>query len=232
MPRRRGRLLVTAIAAAVLALGTLGVPVAAANAKLAIVNGIPGRSVDVCVGATEVRSGLRYGQWFQRSQAPGNRTLRFRAASAGRCRGTILAQRTMTIASDADLTIVATKKGTRVISFDNDGLGTLGSPSAVDFGYIAVRHAGDMGAAVMRYQTNGLAYTPSVDPTFLKHDENIANSYSGPTDLILFATRAGSLVAFARVLKHVHGARRVEMILVGSNEANARFVYVGRPIAL
>ena len=45
-------------------------------------------SVDVCVGNTEVSSRLRYGGWFARSVDPGNRTVRFRAASAAAATGT------------------------------------------------------------------------------------------------------------------------------------------------
>ena len=70
-------------AATALAIGTIAAPVAAVTPSVAFVNGIPGRSVDVCVGNTEVKSRLAYGKGAVRSVGIGTKTVRFRAASAG-----------------------------------------------------------------------------------------------------------------------------------------------------
>ena len=116
---RRYRALLVAIGSAVIAAGALAAPVAAVNPRLALVNGIPGRTVDVCVGNSEVRSNLKYGGWVERFVAPGSRTVRFRRAAPGRCQGTVLAQTTLLLVDDDDKTVVGTRRVPKVVVFEN-----------------------------------------------------------------------------------------------------------------
>ena len=112
------------------AIGSTAVGGSAVPARLAFVNGVPGRAADVCVGAKEVRSALGYGRWAQTVVAPGTRTITFRVAARGRCKGAILAQSLQVLGAGDTLTLVATAKSPqKMVVFDNAGLGVYTPPS-------------------------------------------------------------------------------------------------------
>ncbi len=137
---RRYRGLLVALGSAVIAAGALTAPVAAVDPRLALVNGIPGRTVDVCVGTNEVRSNLRYGGWVERFVGPGSRTVRFRAAAPGTCTGEVLAQTVLLLAEDDDKTVVGTRQvPNKVVVFENLPY------VATTLADIEFRHAGDLG---------------------------------------------------------------------------------------
>jgi hypothetical protein len=96
----------------------LAIPAAAAAPRLAFVNGIPGKVVDVCVGSRELKSNLRYGRWFERTLGAGERSVQFRRASPGKCKGTILARRTFDLEADVDGTVVATARSPKIVQFN------------------------------------------------------------------------------------------------------------------
>src|SRR5687767_14200533 len=56
------RSLLIAAATVSLAIGALAAPAAAADPRVAFLNGIAGKTVDVCVGNNEVKSRLKYGK--------------------------------------------------------------------------------------------------------------------------------------------------------------------------
>src|SRR6188472_1916545 len=96
---------------AALAIGALWAPVGAADTQgtLAFVNGIPGRTVDVCLNGKEIKTGLGYGKAVSKSVVGlGQKTLKFYGTDPRRCRGAVVAQETFTLATGDDLTIVAT----------------------------------------------------------------------------------------------------------------------------
>src|SRR5262245_46902442 len=122
----RSRMVVLACAIAALVLGALAPPTAAVlHAHLAIVQGIPGRSVDVCIDGHEVRSKLKYGATTLRGALPGSHALRFRAAGPGVCQGARLGKATLELTAGDDLTIVATQLPPKVVVFDDAGLGIV-----------------------------------------------------------------------------------------------------------
>ena len=78
------RTLVIGLAVTALAVSALAAPVSAApKTKLAIVNGIPGKAVDVCVNGREVKSGLRYGRFIFRTTRTARGDADCDAGSAG-----------------------------------------------------------------------------------------------------------------------------------------------------
>src|SRR4029079_5796778 len=109
-----------------IAMPILGSAALAASPHIAVVQGIPGKTVDVCIGNSEVKSNLRFGKWFERNVGVGNRTIRFRTAAAGTCSGQVITKKTRTFALDDDLTIVVTAKAPKVLVFDDSGLGNIG----------------------------------------------------------------------------------------------------------
>ncbi len=122
MPKVR-TLLISGLAAASLTAG-LVIPVTAADTKgtLAIVNGIPGQKVDVCLDGKELKSGLKYGGSVFKNIVPtGSRNLRVTKPDPRTCRGTLVAKQGFPLAGAGDLTIVVTKKAPRIVTFENGG---------------------------------------------------------------------------------------------------------------
>lgn len=210
-----------------LALGGLASPAAAANPRLAFVNGIPGKTVDVCVGNTEVKSNLRYGRWAQATASPGNRTVKFRNAAPGTCNGSTVARRSLDLVADADVTLVATPSTPKVVAFNNKS-----APAPVgNINWISVRQASDVGS-VMFAITAGSTVTPSAPPAVFAKGEQWRSSFGAGANLpITFAaykpSKASPFVGPEQYL--TYEGRRHEIILVGSKPSNARFVAVVRP---
>jgi hypothetical protein len=235
----RFRTLVIGGALAVLATSAIGAPVGAADTKgtLAIVNGIPGRVVDVCLNGNEIKSNLRYAKALLKNVVnTGNKVLKFYAADPRECRGNVLAQASFPLAAGGDLTIVATKNGPdKVVTFSNAGLGEIppaGAPLA--FGIVVFRTAADVISSIkVRYWTPVIPetpVTPSVDPIWSKGDQFAAN---GGVETIwkARATRPDDPDTLAQKTATSNASHRYEWILVGSNAGNARFVFLDRIVS-
>jgi hypothetical protein len=216
------RSLVIAAATLSLAIGALGGPAAAQEPpRIAFVNGIPGRTVDVCVGNNEVKSKLKYGAWVQRTFNPGIRTVRFRNAAPGRCTGRILGTEQVTLIIDTDLTLVATKLPDKVIEWDN-----MTPPSAINtLGWMSIRHAADVGQVVFARETDVIVSALPV--VFVKGQEVRFVGISNQS-FWLTATRIDKALPLAQGHFQVVEGRRLEIILVGTNASNARFVVIYR----
>ena len=211
-----------------LAIGMLAAPAAAQlDPRVAFVNGIPGRVVDVCIGNNEVRSNLRYGRWFQRVVNPGNPTIRFRVARPGNCTGNVLAQAKLNgLNADDDLTLVATRIPAKVVVFFNTPV-PVGN---VNVWY--VRHAADVGDAAISFEFEGLLQPNALPPTstWEKGDESIVNLGTESFTARFTAARADGLEAIAESRAFLtFPERRHEFILIGTNANNARFVGIARP---
>ena len=177
MSRLRQLLMGGALAALVVT--ALGAPVAAADTQgtLAIVNGIPGKRVDVCINGNEIASGLRYGRAVLRNViSTGNKNLKFYERDPRECRGNVLAQDNFPLAAAEDLTIVATKNAPKVATFSNAGLGEIppaGTPIAQSI--VAFRHAADFIASFKsrlgRWPSQRPRSTPSLDPIWTHEDQ-------------------------------------------------------------
>jgi hypothetical protein len=204
----------------------LASPAAAAAPRLAFVNGIPGRVVDVCVGSQELRSNLRYGRWFEATLGTGEHTVKFRRASSGRCKGAILARRTFDLTADEDRTVVATARSPEIVVFNNK----LAPAPTGNINWIAVRHAADVGSAVFSI-TSGSTLEPAAAPDPFTKGGQWKSSFGAGANLpILFSafkpSKASPFVGPSQVL--TYEGRRHEIILVGSRTSNARFVIVVR----
>ena len=110
------KLLIMSGATAALSVATLGaIPTAAADTQgtLAIVNGVPGRRLDVCVNGTEIKSGLRYGKAVFRSViSTGEKVLKFYDPDPRTCKGHLRAEHDgFNLAAGGDITAVVTKNG-------------------------------------------------------------------------------------------------------------------------
>ena len=223
---RSSRAVSLSVLAGVLGLLAVASPAAAAAPRLAFVNGIPGKSVDVCVGNQELKSDLAYGRWFEATLGTGSRTVKFRKASPGRCKGATLAQKTFDLGADVDRTVVATARTPKVVSFNNK----LSPAPTGNINWIAVRHAADVGS-VMFSITAGSTLTPSAPPvTFVKTDQWKTSFGAGANLPILFSaykpSKASPFVGPSQLL--TYEGRRHEVILVGSKTSNARFVTIVR----
>jgi hypothetical protein len=209
-----------------MAIGTLALPAAAAAPRLAFVNGIPGKTVDVCIGNREVKSNLRYGRWFETSVGAGERTVRFRKASPGRCQGRTLARQTFDLEADVDGTVVATTRSPkRTVVFNN----RLAPVPEGNVNWVAVRHAADLGRAVIT-QHVGFVLAPAAAPTPFHKGEEATESYGASTLAMLFAayrpSQASPFIGPSEIL--TYPGRRSELILVGTRTSNAKFVTIVR----
>jgi hypothetical protein len=235
MPRTRRSLIGGVLAT--LAIGALWAPVSAADAQgtLAFVNGIPGRTVDVCLNGKEIKTGLGYGKAVSKSVVGlGQKTLKFYGTDPRRCRGTVVAQESFTFAAGDDLTIVATKNNPRVVTFDNVGLGHIPADGpALGHGYLAWRHAAEPAVNFKYDVLISIPETPigpSVDPVWVKGDEVTSPTGTG-TAYNLKATRPETSQVIASRQGTPRNEHRLEWILVGSTERNARFVFLDRKIS-
>jgi hypothetical protein len=208
-----------------LAVGTLAAPaVAQLDPVLALVNGSPGRSVDVCTGNNEVRSGLRYGAFTVRTVGLGSRTIRFRAASPGRCKGTTLAQTTLILVADDDRTVVATRRAPKVVVFDNRPF------PATTNGRATFRYAGDLGDINVAPVFIGFAAPAAPPPPYDKGDQSHL-TFTVPFAVSYNLFLAGRSQPFRETaFFSIPTGQRLEVILVGSSLRNDRVVLIRRPI--
>jgi hypothetical protein len=237
------RLKVAVIGAAVAALSitALGAPVAAADTKgdFAFVNGIPGVKVDVCYKGKEVVSGLRYGKVAFRKVPKGVKAFKFFKKDPRTCKGKLLARSLAhDVKPDTDRTLVVTKVAPKVHSFDNVGLlgGTTGTA-----GPIVVRHAAELGDVRFLVDVSpvepkpvdvDLASTSAVGNVFSEGDQGIEGIVLGPPFrfvALLEVARPDGRVFRGPVIRYLPDYKRLEWILVGTKEKNARIVGFKRP---
>ena len=201
---------------------------AASGGRITFVNGIPGKQIDVCVNGKEVRSKLGYGKKATRSfGSPGTKKLKVFLKHPGRCKGTRLAKKSFPLDPNGDLTIVLTKKGPKVVPFDNTGLGTVG-PAADDIA-VVWRHAADVGGVTFKsLLVPSPPITPVADPVWTKGDEGILKSpLAAPVTIVVEVTRPDVFVALVGpIARTVRPDRRYEFIFVGSRTKNARLVMI------
>ncbi len=226
-------------AATALVIATVGVPVSAATYgnTVAIVNGIPGKRIDLCIDGKEIRSGLRYGGRVFRDLGPGAKKLKVFAKHAGQCRGTKLAQKRFTQEPGGDLTIVVTRKDPKVLIFDNTDLGAIETtPSAGLPAAVAWRHAADLGT--VWFQSRTVSPVSIEQPTLAA-----ATDWSkGQQRTVLEPSGAGMLVQVTRPARtkiiaeapvvDIEAFTRYEWILVGTTAKNAKLVSFKRPVTI
>ena len=167
---------------------SLALPVGAADTQgtLAIVNGIPGKRVDVCLNGNEIKSNLGYGgNVFKDVVGTGNKNLKFYAHDPRTCRGQQVGQESFTLDPAEDLTIVVTKNPDKVVVFDNAGLGEIRPRAHRRRELIS---SGDTrpssGQLQVVSRSPRLPVAPAADPVWVKGDQissSLARRLHGPT---------------------------------------------------
>ena len=226
--------------AAMLLLAGTAVPAAAANqGTVAVVNGIPGERVDICVNGRELRSRVPYGGWASRTISAGDKVLKVFRADPRTCRGTVLAKKPFTLTASpnlgSDLTLVATKKTPKkVITFFNDSMGYI-PPDGLPYIYAvwAWRHAADLGDVNFKYRLINPEQPaePSVAGIWQKGDQFFEGS-DPDEGMQLRATRPDQDATLAKSAPVIFAAsRRYEWYLLGTTKANAKFVVFSRRVS-
>lgn len=229
-------LAVTSLVAA-LALGAMAAPAAAADkGKLTVVNGMPGTKIDVCIGSTnEIKSGLGYGASF-RKQLAGSKKLRFRKAAPGKCKGKLLAARTVGMPSGSDKTVVFSKKAPKVLVFDNHRVDVI-NPNPV--GVLALRHAADLSwnPVHIDYQLWQEGPGGTLPPTLADDDPNSYEKGEARSQTLALSDfrmqvvvkrPAGTPVLRESDIFEVKALRRHEFYFIGTTAANSKLVHIVR----
>ncbi len=222
----------TAVAA--LAAASIGAPVAAADtARLTIVNGIPGKSAEVCVGTKEVKRKLGYGGATVRVVSPGTKVVRLRKPSAGTCKGALIAKKPVAVVASDDLTVVFSKKApVKIRVFDNNA-GT--GPDWSTTSKIQIYNMSDIDAPGFKYMDpdggtawfpTGPASTPAADTPWVKGQAGWGVT-SVDTDRFFWAhkTPIQTPIGTTHVIKG-EANTLYQFILVGTSAANAKYVKV------
>jgi len=229
---RSVRHLVIGAATLALTLSAIGAPVSAAGSgKVAVINGFPGKRIDVCVKGKEIKSALRYGKVAFRKLKAGPKTIKFYKKNRRVCKGKLLAKQSFPFPGGSDLTIVMTKSGPRIQRFDNTVFADVSGSWSVFFW----RNASDIaGVALDLAGDNPILdeVQPSMDPVFAKGDQFVTGENTPGlfviTTVFSVADTATILVEpEARLVKLLY---RYEWILIGSHPANARLVVLKRAI--
>lgn len=238
--RRVKALLIGSLAMAWLVAGV--VPATAADPKgtLAIVNGVPGAKVDVCLNGTEIRSGVAYGgKILLAIVKTGSKTIRFYSKDPRKCKGSLLGQKQFSLPAGRDLTIVVTKRSPKVLVFDNANLGEIPPLGVLSISTTyAVRHAADLAAdlSYTQWPATSLPFNLSPSSIFSKGQESRQpNPSSGffPESIIeVKAIPFGSSKVVRAPLVKTVVSHRLEWILVGSKASNARWVVIDRAMSL
>jgi hypothetical protein len=222
---------------AVTALGA--VPAAAADNEgtLAIVQGVPGKRLDVCINGTEIRSGLRYGQVVLRDEiSNGEKVIKFYSQDPRNCRGNLHAQHDgLNIVAGSDYTVVVTKNAPKIVTFNNMGAGEIppaGAPIAANF--IFHRHAAEPLANIfLRYWAPSAEtpISPTANPLWGKGQQWFVATPSQDWIWRVRATQPENPQTMAVKTATLGTSRRYEFILLGSNAGNAKWVLLNRRIS-
>lgn len=203
--------------------------------KLAIVNGVPGKRVDVCINGHETKSALPYGAKVFREVGNAPKLVKFFAADPRQCKGVLLGRKSFDPPpGGTNLTIVLSKrKPNRVALFDN----TQYYPDLDPGDSLLIwRYAGDIGKTnlyidIIQSQPlpPGPAATPSASPWAKTNAFGADVPAEEFAELRSRATRNGKTKTIAKTpFGKVKAGQRHETILVGTDGSNARFVRVNR----
>ena len=142
---KRSTIALSACLVTALIIGALAVPAAAATkGRLAVIQGRPGASTELCINDQEVKSSFPYGgSWVNRMNA-GHKVIKLRTKSTRTCKGALLATKHLQLASGDDWLIVFTKLDPKVVTFDKTTDPTTENA-------IVLRNASDLGTLGFRY---------------------------------------------------------------------------------
>ncbi|HEY7522153.1 MAG TPA: DUF4397 domain-containing protein [Candidatus Limnocylindrales bacterium] len=191
----------------------------AGSAELFIVHGLPGAGkVDICIGGEgEVAGGVSYATRVREVVAAGKRTIKFRKASKGQCKGVVVASGGLNTLDGANRTVVASLVAgkPKFTSFANDV-----SPTG---GQNRITAAHKMSAGTLdvlddeQVLISGLAAGSVATNTM-----GAGGVYS------LWAAKTGSTDAVAgpRLVTDTQAGYAFTVVLVGTNKAATRQIVV------
>lgn len=212
--------------AAMFAITALAVPAAAGvhPTQLAIIQGMPGVRVDLCVNGKEIRSGVRYGWKTFRSPDAGSVTLKVFRQDPRKCKGRLIAKRTFDLPEHGDLSIVIARGSPKIMLFDNLGFPPVG-PAANP--YIVVRHAARAPAMEWLFG-EPVGPGPSSGHTWSRGDQ-IAGSLSEERISSVWVFAGTPKPAGPAKVMHLVPDRRYEVYLIGSKPKNYKQAIFSRP---
>lgn len=231
----RSRLAI-ALGSAILTAAALAGPVAAGDTAVVwVAHGIPGVKVDVCVNGDPARVKFTYGSRF-RAEVPALTTLTVKVrahVSGAPCTGDVLIRDRYSFEPGANVTALATLRAGEptLVTWSNSPLLTAGpGPSTT----VTVHHEAKAGTMIF-WVTDGIlpmgldgaigiqmARTAAVGPVPLTPGPNIfaATPFNGQTPFLPPSVRVfEDLTAY-------------QLILVGMNDDNYRWIRFGNPIAV
>jgi hypothetical protein len=222
--------LTLAAAGLTLAVTAVGAPAAASShpAQIAIIQGIHGIRVDLCLGRKPIRSNVRYGWKTFRVLDPEAYTLKVYKHDPRKCKGVKIAQLSFDLLEHGDLSMVLAKGTPKVIRFDNSALPPV-RPAVEEDPYLVARHAAKA-PAMDWWVSVPVGPSPATEFAFHKGDE-YASSVSGETAVLGTAWSYDGrtkLLTNPKVL-HLLPDRRYEIYLIGSKKKNYKQAIFSRP---
>jgi hypothetical protein len=227
---RGSQVLLAVVVVSASALTVLAAPVAAEtqSTRIAIVNGIPGTKVDICINGKEVRSKLPYARVTAKTQPAARKTIKVFKKDPRKCRGRLLARRVIHPLAGDDVTLVVTRTRPKLVHFTNR------MPRF--FPYLMWRHAGDMGPVVLRYDSwlqveDGRVIEPAgAVRAWTKGDEYRVDWAAGASFRLEASWPDRDWPIARSAIVAYDPARSVEWLLVGKNAKTARFVLIRRAV--
>ncbi len=127
--------------------GASAAPSRGSKATVWVLHAVPGATVDVCVGNTEVKSNFNYGRRFSAKLPAGSYRLSIHAAKAGDCTGATIKATTVDLKANKNYTVAAglgAKGGVRLYAFKNDLSPIHGAKARVTVRHVAAAPSVDV----------------------------------------------------------------------------------------
>lgn len=159
----------------------------AADAKLWVLHGIPGATVDVCVNGSEVRSNFKYKGRFSADLPAGTYNVKVRAATAGVCTGAVVLAAKPKLDAGKNYSAVAglnAKGAPELFLFRNDVRKTDAGNARVSVRHTAAAPKVDVwanGAPLITSVPNGASWTAQVP----KDDYTVRVTPAGTTTTVI-----------------------------------------------
>jgi hypothetical protein len=229
----RFRALATAVLTGSLAIAALAAPAAAGeNATVWVAHGIPGATVDVCLGSTAVKTDFKYGQRFKASLPAGSYTIGVRLAAHQDCKGKLVIKQTVAVTSGLNATAVAVVKNDKpqLAIYVND----VRAPETAANPYTTVSVIHEAKApAVSVWLAKTIRLVAATPPPTIQ--DFTRGEQAGPVALnadvyTFWVSLAGkSAPVIGPAVKDLKAGRAYTIIAVGTNAHNYRFIVFSSP---
>jgi len=224
---RISRILAIAGIGSALLLGSLAVPASAAvfPTRINVVQGIPGKTLDVCIDNKEVRSKAKYGSVTKADVVAGTHTIKLKKVAPGRCKGKTLRKFTFVIPDGIDATVVATHKSpSKWMLYYNP------QSTSVDTSYYSFTNAADIGKVGITALFGG--FTPSESAWIWQKGERRVPLTTNAGNTLHYAALkiGGSRFLGGQRVQNFAAGKHYDFILLGTSKKNTRWARVARKI--